>query len=111
MRPLLLKLDDSLEHQATLGLAVDPLGGRVIDALDLGLELRLWGERRTLLAMEHRLRLDRPIGPDLVFAGSSDFHHLTPMLLRRAIRASGAEAVNLIHLGRAEWPGQRRRQP
>jgi arginase family enzyme len=32
-----------------------------------------------------------------VFLGSGDFHHVTPILLARAIQASGAKAVTVLH--------------
>lgn len=36
-------------------------------------------------------------GPALVFSGSGDFHHVTPILLERAIRAAGSPPVTLLH--------------
>ena len=99
MRPLFLKLDDSLEYQGALGAAAEPSQGRVIDASDLGPLLRLWARPSELLVLEHRLRSKPASGPELVFAGSSDFHHLTPILLRRALKAAGAASATVVHIG------------
>jgi len=99
MRPLFLKLDDSLEYQGALGAAAEPWQGRVVEAADLGPLLRLWARPTELLVLEHRLRSKTPSGPELVFAGSSDFHHLTPILLRRALKAAGASSATIVHLG------------
>lgn len=99
MRPLFLKLDDSLEYQGALGAAAEPWQGRVVEASDLGPLLRLWARPAELLVLEHRLRCRPPTGPELVFAGSTDFHHLTPILLRRALKAAGAASATVVHLG------------
>jgi hypothetical protein len=99
MQPLFLKLDDSLEYQGALGAAAEPSRGRVIDASDLGPLLRLWARPSELLVLEHRLRSKPAGGPELVFAGSSDFHHLTPILLRRALKACGAASATVVHIG------------
>ena len=99
MRPLFLKLDDSLEYQGILGAAAEPWQGRVVEASDLGPLLRLWARPAELLVLEHRLRTKPPTGPELVFAGSTDFHHLTPILLRRALKAASAASATVVHLG------------
>lgn len=97
MRPLLLKLDDSLGYQSALSSATQALDGRTVEATDLGPPLRLWGRPPALGAVELRLGQAPATGPELTFAGSGDFHHVTPMLLRRAMRAAGSPPVTVIH--------------
>lgn len=97
MRPVLLKLDDSLEHQDALAEAARALNGRVVEAGDLGPELRLWSRPSALYAVEARFAEGAERLPELTFAGSGDFHHLTPILLRRAIRSAGHPPVTVIH--------------
>jgi hypothetical protein len=105
MRPLFLKLDDSLEHQGGLGHASEPFG-QVIEAEDLGRQLRGRRAPDRMAALEKRLRGKPPGAAELVFAGSADFANLTPVLLRRAIRASAATAVSVI-AWRADGGAQR----
>ena len=95
MRPVFLNLDDALAEQpALLGQA----GGRAIEVRDLGPALRLWSRPRALAALADRLR-EQPVGPgpELVFAGSGDFHHVTPLLIERAIERAQAEPVTVVH--------------
>ncbi|WP_205691978.1 hypothetical protein [Caulobacter soli] len=70
-----------------------------IEARDLGPALRLWSRPPALAALTARLRDRAPAGaaPDLVFAGSGDFHHVTPLLIERAIAASDAGPVTVVH--------------
>jgi arginase family enzyme len=98
MRPVLLDLDGALDGQAALVDEAMTVGGEVIDARDLGPRLRLWSRPADLEALRERLRARMPPdGPELVFAGSGDFHHVTPLLLERAIEASYTEPVTVIH--------------
>jgi hypothetical protein len=99
MRAALLHLDDALMQQAALVGQVAVGGGRDLDFRDLGPALRLWSRPRALDHLGARLRRDLPAsaGPALVFLGSGDFHHVTPILLARAIEASGASAVTVLH--------------
>ena len=94
MRPVLLQLDDALDGQPLLRERC----GVPIEARDLGPALRLWSRPAALARLAARLR-DTPAGagPELLFAGSGDFHHVTPMLIERAIEASGAAAVTVVH--------------
>ena len=96
MRPLFLNLDAALEAQPALR---DQGGGLTVEARDLGPALRLWSRPPALAALAERLRDRAPTGagPDLVFAGSGDFHHVTPLLIERAIAASGARSVTVAH--------------
>jgi hypothetical protein len=95
MRPLFLKLDDSLEFQGALGSAAEP-DGKCVEARDIGRQIRLWGSPAQMLALEHRLRAEPAIAPEMVFAGSADFRGLTPLLLRRALRAAAAATAVIV---------------
>jgi hypothetical protein len=98
MRPVLLKLDDALDRQAGLCAAVYARGGGVVCAQDLGPALRLWSRPGVSAALRERLRERMPAGdqPTVVFAGSGDFHHVTPLLLERAV-AAAEEPVTVAH--------------
>jgi hypothetical protein len=98
VRPAILQLDDSLPRQPALERAVLDRGGRVLPARDLGPALRLWTRASTLATLRDRLRSDLPAGdgPELVFAGSGDFHHVSPLLLERAIARFGGP-VTVVH--------------
>lgn len=98
MRPVILQLDDSLTRQPALEAHVRARGGRVMGAQDLGPALRLWSGEATLEILKRRLAAELPgCGEaDLVFAGSGDFHHVTPLMLERAL-AQASQPVTLIH--------------
>lgn len=94
MRTAFLHLDDALEQQPTLLSS----GGAEIEAIDLGPRLRLWSRPAGLIRLEERLRRRLPNSPgaELVFAGSGDFHHITPILVKRTLeRIRGP--LTLIH--------------
>jgi arginase family enzyme len=94
MRAALLQLDDSLERQPALERAVLNRGGRVLPARDFGPALRLWTRASTLERLRDRLRADLPAqGAELVFAGSGDFHHVTSLLIERAVESDGPATV------------------
>jgi len=99
MRPALLHLDDALTGQRRLRDAVRGEGGTLLDYRDLGPALRLWSRPPALERLEHRLLggLPSSYGPALVFSGSGDFHHVTPLLVKRALEASGEAAVTILH--------------
>lgn len=95
MRPLFLHLDGALDGQPTL-LAQGQF--RRLAAHDLGPALRLWSRPAALAALKARLQYHVPAtGADLVFAGSGDFHHITPMLVERAMAPAGPGPVTIIH--------------
>jgi len=96
MRPVFLNLDGALRAQPVLR---ERAGGLAVEARDLGPALRLWSRPPALTALAQRLCDHAPVGsrPDLVFAGSGDFHHVTPLLIERALAASGAGAVTVVH--------------
>jgi hypothetical protein len=98
MRPAILQLDDSLGRQAALEAGVRARGGRVLDVHALGPALRLWSREATLDALKDRLRDELPgCGEaEVVFAGSGDFHHVTPLMLERALARDGGP-VTLVH--------------
>ncbi|MBT9470830.1 MAG: arginase [Phenylobacterium sp.] len=99
MQAALLHLDDALIPQVRLREAVGAGGGRVLDWRDLGPELRLWAREGALQRLRLRLAESLPIeaGAALVFSGSGDFHHITPLLLARAIAAAGMPPVTVVH--------------
>lgn len=98
MRPVLLRLDDALETQPAFVRAAADHGGRHVWAQDLGPALRLWSRGDALRRLAARLNDELGSGgePELVFAGSGDFHHVTPLLLARAAAAAG-KPVTLLH--------------
>ena len=99
MRTALLHLDGALEEQRKLTRAVSSHGGRGVDLRDLGPALRLWSRPWALQRFRARVASDLPAseGATLVFAGSGDFHHITPTLLARASEAAGDPPVTLLH--------------
>jgi hypothetical protein len=98
MRPLILQLDDALERQGMLTCMVREDGGEVLCARDLGPAMRLWARASTLAALRRRLaEVAAPAGESLlVFAGSGDFHHVTPLLIERAAALAG-EPLTVLH--------------
>jgi arginase family enzyme len=96
VRPAVLQLDGALAGQADLRARIAAAGGHMLDARDLGPALRLWSRPPALDALAERVRDQLQPGPALVFAGSGDFHHVSPLLITRAVEASG-EAVTVIH--------------
>ena len=99
MRASLLHLDEALVGQDALLARVLANDGRSLDLRDLGPKLRLWSRPAALAELRARLREALPAnaGPALVFCGSGDFHHITPILLQRAIEAAGLPAVTVLH--------------
>jgi hypothetical protein len=99
MRAALLHLDDALGPQTALGARVMGDGGVALDCRELGPALRLWSRPAALERLRQRLGegLGACEGRRLVFAGSGDFHHVTPLLLRRACEAAGEPPVTVIH--------------
>ncbi len=98
MRPLILQLDDALARQPTLSRTVMAEGGQTLAARDLGPALRLWTREATLSALRDRLGdIAAPAAEGLVvFAGSGDFHHITPLLVERAAAMAG-EPLTILH--------------
>jgi arginase family enzyme len=98
VRAALLHLDEALMAQHRLRQAVVAGGGRLLDYRDLGPQLRLWSRPRQLDRLRRRLAAALPpaFGPMLVISGSGDFHHITQLLLERALEAA-AQPVTLIH--------------
>ncbi len=99
MRAALLHLDTALTGQDALAAQVEGGGGRQVDLRDLGPALRLWSRPQALEQLRERLAEELPAsaGPALVFSGSGDFHHISPILLSRAIEAASCEAVTVLH--------------
>ena len=98
IRPMLLLLDGALSDQPALTRRVADGDGSIVDATDLGPALRLWTRPTAMLALAERLRHCMPPGArHIVFAGSGDFHHVTLLLLSRAIEAEHADQTTLVH--------------
>ena len=99
MRAALLHLDTALIGQDGLAERVAAAGGMALDARDLGPALRLWSRPRGIESLRARLREALPAaeGAALVMTGSGDFHHVSPLLLERALEASDAPAVTVLH--------------
>lgn len=100
MQAALLHLDTALIGQDALAERVAAAGGRAVDARDLGPALRLWSRPKALEALRARLREALPAteGAALVMAGSGDFHHVSPLLLERALEAAAdLAAVTVLH--------------
>ena len=98
MHSVILQLDDALERQPTLSLAIRDSFGQVILARDLGPALRLWSRSATLSLLRDRVRaatshISEPI---VVFAGSGDFHHITSLLVERAVSLAD-EPTTILH--------------
>jgi len=98
VKPALLHLDDALMQQGGLS-ARAARDGLSLDCRDLGPALRLWSRPGPLEMLEGRIREGFPLDrrPLVTFLGSGDFHHVTPMLVRRACDAAGTGAVTVIH--------------
>lgn len=99
MRAALLHLDEALTPQRQLRQAVCDGGGRSLDYRDLGPALRLWARPAPLERLRGRLAAALPaeIGPQLVISGSGDFHHVTLLLLQRAVEVAQGAQVTVVH--------------
>ena len=99
MRAALLHLDEALARQTELAARVAERGDVQLALRDLGPRLRLWSRPPALAQLRDRLRADLPSreGPVVAFCGSGDFHHVTALLLERAIEAAGVDAVTVLH--------------
>jgi hypothetical protein len=98
VRVLHLHLDDALSQQPALRASCLAFDFEELEARDLGPSLRLWTRPAAFDALSARLR-HQASGrePTLCFAGSGDFHHVSVLLLERAIAASGGP-VTVIHV-------------
>lgn len=99
MRPAFLALDHAMDGQPQLRARAAQMDACRVAADDIGPALRLWSPPAALEALRLRLRDELPAGEGarLVFAGSGDFHHVTPLLVARALEAS-AGPVTLVHV-------------
>lgn len=99
MRPALLHLDTALDGQHGFTQAVSDRNGLFADCRRLGPALRLWSRPAALARLRDAIRSELPAyeGPLATFSGSGDFHHITPLLLGRAIEAAGEVPVTLVH--------------
>lgn len=96
MRVAFLHLDDALRAQPALMEAGRRRGARNFDGRDGARQLRLWSRPDDLQALRLRLRTELPDTgiPELVYAGSGDFHHVSTLLIARALQhAHGATTI------------------
>jgi hypothetical protein len=105
VRPAILQLDEALAAQTAVQREVAAMGGRVALAEDLGPPIRLWTRQGALEDLRRRLVRDLPTRheADLVFAGSGDFHHVTPLLVERAIAQHGGPVTVLHFDNHPDW--------
>jgi len=97
MRPLLLHLDEALRRQPQLLQAARAHRAAEILAHDLGPALRLWSRPPALDALRRRLRARLGAGgPLLTFLGSGDFHHVSALLVERAIEVCDTR-LTVVH--------------
>ncbi|CAN5370474.1 arginase family protein [soil metagenome] len=99
VRPVLLHLDDALLAQSTLAARVAASGGQALDMRDIGPAIRLWSRPGPLQILEDRVARAVPADerPLLAFNGSGDFHHVTPLLIRRACASAGHPPLTIVH--------------
>lgn len=98
MQPLLIHLDDALRDQAKFLARARAEGAREVNAADLGARIRLWAKTGDLDALRRRLQQEAPLsGPELAFSGSGDFHHISLLLVERAIRRLAAGPITIVH--------------
>lgn len=99
MRPALLHLDSALDGQINLARRVAARGGISVDGRHLGPALRLWSRPKALDQLRGLLaaKLPASMGPLVTFSGSGDFHHITPLLVARAMEASDRPPVTVVH--------------
>ncbi len=90
MRARIIDLDGAVTGQAQMRAWIDAAGGDVVAARDLAPKLRLLAAPAALTTLARRLGPTH--GPELVFYGSGDFHHLSLLL---ALRCD--QPVSIIH--------------
>jgi len=98
MTAVLLELDDAFDRQTDFIRQVPEVGHSRLWLRDLGPSLRLWSKDVAL--GEVRSRLYRALGvdgPRLVFMGSGDFHHLSALLIERAVALSPERPLTVLH--------------
>lgn len=95
MRLCVLDLDGSVAAQPPLLARVTAGTAQAVDLRDLAPRLRLAASRSTIRTLLERLgrAMDSGHGPEAIFYGSGDFHHLTAAFLQRRITP-----VTVIHL-------------
>ena len=99
MQAAFLNLDNALAGQPALRECARQKNARLVEAADLGPAFRLWARPGSLQGLSERLRDHLPTGEGarLVFAGSGDFHHVTPALLARALEVEPGP-VCVVHV-------------
>lgn len=97
MSVALLDLDDAFEDQAPFVEAVSNDGLTRLDLRDIGPSLRLWARPTALEGLRSRLAAGLGTGPRLVFMGSGDFHHVSTLLIERAVCLAPERPMSVIH--------------
>ncbi len=104
MRALHLHLDDALKVQPALRASARRFDLVELEARDLGPALRLWTRPRAFESLRARLRQQMSgDGPWLSFTGSGDFHHVSVLLMARAIAAAGGPVTVLHFDNHPDW--------
>ena len=99
MHAALLHLDNALLRQSRLRHAICAGSGRILNYRDLGPALRLWSRPGPLRRLGRRLACALPatLGPTIVFSGSGDFHHVSVLLISRALDVASGTPVTVVH--------------
>lgn len=100
MSALLLHLDDATPLQSRLLAAIEETGGRALDAKALGPGLRLWARPAELAGLKALLQKHLPhtLGPQVIMTGSGDFHHISSLLIERALALLPAgQGLTVLH--------------
>jgi hypothetical protein len=105
VRVAFLHLDDALRAQPALMEAGQRRGARIFDARDDARRLRLWCRPADLRALRLRLRTDLPAAgaPELVYTGSGDFHHVSILLIARALEHASGPATVVHFDNHPDW--------
>lgn len=99
MQLLLLHLDDALESQPDFVRACMHAGAHEVSDKESGKAIRLWSKWRALDKLGSALDRSPPLTgrqAQLCFLGSGDFHHVSALLLERALQWHST-STTLIH--------------
>ncbi len=91
----LLHLDQALKLQTQLMQYCLPLHAMETDAQETGAKIRLWGRWRHLKQIKEKLPRFANDNPAVTVMGSGDFHHVTALLLDRALEQE-LEAITVV---------------
>lgn len=106
MRLCLLHLDDALQLQNDFIDHCERNGARHLHAEEVGGRVRLWGKDATLDELRAHIcgqAAHLGEGPKLWFMGSGDFHHVSAMLIDKALEASAGQATVIHFDNHPDW--------